>query len=257
VLLTEPVLTAVTERLVAAGCVAADEEAVELLAAAPDEAGLEAWLRRREEGEPPAWITGTFRFCGRELVMVPGVYVPRYQTEELAQRAAALLPAGGWAADLCTGSGAVAAHLRAEVPTAIVIGLDIDERAAGCARRNGVPTVVADLDGPVRRPAGFDLVTAVAPYVPTGDIRLLPSDVQRYEPRLALDGGADGLDIVHRVVAAAGRLLRPGGGLLIEVGGDQDQALAPTLAATGFAQVTPWHDADGDLRGIAATLAPA
>lgn len=124
-------------------------------------------------------------------------------------------------------------------------------RAAACARRNGVPTAVADLAEPLHGHAAFDLVTAVAPYVPTGELRLLPADVQRHEPRVALDGGADGLDLVRRAVAAARRLLRPGGWLLIEVGGDQDQALAPTLAAAAFEVVTPWWDEDGDLRGIA------
>lgn len=248
---TDPRLDAVTDRLLAAGCVAADEEAAEYLAAAPDEATLEAWLRRREQGEPPSWITGTIEFCGLTLHMAPGVYVPRYQTEELARRAEALLPAGGRAVDLCTGAGAVAAHLRAQVPSAAVVGVDLDERSAACARRNGVPTVVADLASSLRDQS-FDLVTAVAPYVPTGEIPFLPADVQRYEPRLALDGGGDGLDLVRRVVAAAGRLLRPGGRLVTEVGGDQDAALAPALAAAGFGLVEPWWDEDDDLRGITA-----
>lgn len=248
--LTEPLVETVTGRLVAAGCVAAGEEATELVAAAPDEPTLESWLRRREQGEPPAWITGTLVFCGRPLHVAPGVYVPRPQTEELARRAAALLPAGGSAVDLCTGAGAVAAHLRAQVPTAAVVGVDIDPRAAACARRNGVPAAVGDLAGPVRGHRFVDVVTAVAPYVPTGDIRLLPADVQRHEPRRALDGGDDGLDLVRRVVAAARRLLRPGGWLLTEIGGAQDEALAPALA-TGFAAVTTWWDDDGDLRGVA------
>jgi release factor glutamine methyltransferase len=248
----DPLLAAVVDRLEAAGCVAADAEAAELLAAAPDRPTLDAWLRRREQGEPSAWITGTLLFCDQTLHVAPDVYVPRIQSEELARRAATLLPDHGRAVDLCTGAGAVAAHLMARVPTAAVTGIDIDVRAAACARLNGVPTVVADLAGPLRRHEGFDVVTAVAPYVPTGELRLLPADVQRYEPRLALDGGADGLDLVRRVVAAAGRLLRPGGWLLIEVGGDQHGALAPTLAATGFDLVTPWWDDDGDLRGIVA-----
>jgi len=251
VLVADPILRAVVDRLVAAGCVAAAEEAAELLAAAPDEPTLEAWLRRREQGEPLAWITSTLLFCGQPLHVAPGVYVPRVQSEELARRAATLLPDNGWAIDLCTGAGAVAAHLMAQVPTAAVIGIDVDVRAAACAWRNGVPTAVADLAVPLRRHEGFDVVTAVAPYVPTGELRLLPADVQRYEPRLALDGGADGLDLVRRVIAAARRLLRPGGWLLIEIGGDQDEALAPTLAATGFDLVTSWWDDDGDLRGVA------
>ena len=247
----DPVVAAVVDRLAAAGCVAAAEEAAELLAAAPDRPTLDAWLRRREQGEPVAWLTGTATFCGRALHVAPGVYVPRLRSEELAHRAATLLTDRGRALDLCTGAGAVAAHLMAQVPTAAVVGTDIDVRAAACARRNGVPTVVADLAAPLRRHQGFDVITAVAPYVPTGELRLLAADVQRHEPGAALDGGADGLDVVRRVVAAARRLLRPGGSLLIEVGGGQDEALGPTLAAAGFDLVTPWWDDDGDLRGIA------
>jgi release factor glutamine methyltransferase len=249
---TGSLLAAVVERLEVAGCVAADEEAAEFLAAAPDEPTLEAWLRRREQGEPPAWIIGTTLFCGLTLHVSPGVYVPRIQSEELARRAAALLPDHGRAVDLCTGAGAVAAHLMAKVPTATVLGIDIDARSAACARGNGVPSVVAALAEPACRHHSVDVVTAVAPYVPTGDLRLLPADVQRYEPRLALDGGADGLDLVRQIIVVAERLLHPGGWLLVEVGGDQDEALAPSLAAAAFDPVTPWWDEDGDLRGIAA-----
>ena len=111
--------------------------------------------------------------------------------------------------------------------------------------------MVADLAEPVHRAERFDVVTAVAPYVPTAAIALLPADVQRYEPRVALDGGTDGLDLVRRVVVAAGDLLRAGGWLLLEVGGDQDRVLAPTLAANGFDATTGWWDDDGDLRGLA------
>ncbi len=239
------------DRLVAAGCVAAEEEADELLGAAPDLATLEAWLCRREQGEPLAWITGTLRFCDRTLQVDRGVYVPRIQSEELARRAGEVLPRGGRAVDLCTGAGAVAAHVSTRVPTAMVLGIDIDVRAATCARRNGVRAVVGDLDRPLRTERHFDLVTAVAPYVPTGDLRLLPVDVQRFEPRAALDGGVDGLDLVRRIIAAAGRILRPGGWLLIELGGAQDTVLAPVLAAAGLAPAESWNDEDGDLRGLA------
>ncbi|MGH9170984.1 MAG: N5-glutamine methyltransferase family protein [Acidimicrobiales bacterium] len=245
----------VVDRLVVAGCVAADEEAEELVAHAPDDATLEAWLCRREQGEPLAWITGRLQFCGHELSIDPGVYVPRLQSQELARCAASLLPVnGGRAADLCTGAGAIAAHLMAERPSATVVGVDIDRRAAACARRNGVWVVLADL-GQALGSGMFDVVTAVAPYVPTGEIRLLPADVQRYEPRLALDGGGDGLDLVRRVVEAAARLLRLGGWLFLELGGDQDQALVPMLESSGFGQPESWFDEDGDLRGIAAPMA--
>jgi release factor glutamine methyltransferase len=99
---------AVYDRLAAAGCIAPEEEARELLRAASDERTLEEWIRRRERGEPLAWITGITTFCGRSIRVDPGVYVPRPQSEELARRAAAFLPQSGRALDLCTGSGAVA-----------------------------------------------------------------------------------------------------------------------------------------------------
>ena len=240
----------------AAGCVAAEEEAHDLLRTAPDPWTLEAWLSRRERGEPLAWITGGLEFCGRWLHVAPGVYVPRIQSEELARRASRLLSDRARAADLCTGAGAIAAHMRAAAPTTSVIGVDVDSTAVACARRNGVRALVGDLDLPLQPERTFDVVTAVPPYVPTGDLRLLPADVQRYEPRAALDGGTDGLDLARRVVAAASRLLRPGGWLLIELGGSQDEALAPDLAASGFGDVEPWRDDDGELRGLAARLTP-
>ncbi|HLM18942.1 MAG TPA: class I SAM-dependent methyltransferase, partial [Acidimicrobiia bacterium] len=135
----------VAERLAAAGCVAPDEEARELLHDAPGAAELEARLRRREAGEPLAWITGRMRFGGLEVYVEPGVYVPRMQSEELARRAAVLLPACGVAVDLCTGSGAVAAWMQHAVPDARVVGVDVDPNSARCAARNHVRVVVGDL----------------------------------------------------------------------------------------------------------------
>lgn len=241
----------VRRRLESAGCVAADDEADQIVGRAAGRSTVAAWVERRSRGEPLAWIVGAMEFCGRELTVAPGVYVPRAQTEELARRAARFLPEGGRTADLCCGSGAVAAHLVAEVPGASAVGTDVDRRAADCARRNGVPTVVCDVAAGLRSER-FDLVTAVAPYVPSDSIRYLPSDVQRFEPARALDGGPDGLDVVRRVVSAAGRLLRPGGRLMLEVGGDQDAGLAGALAGAGLERVTAWRDEDGDLRGIEA-----
>jgi release factor glutamine methyltransferase len=243
----------IVRRLVAAGCVAADEEAVELMAAAPDAATLEANVLRREHGEPLAWITGEIRFCGHRVYVDQGVYVPRAQSEELARRSAMRLamverPS---AVDLCTGSGAIAVHLRAAVPRARVIGVDVDLRAVACAERNGVAAVVGDLGAALAHGA-FDVVSAVAPYVPTSALGLLPRDVQENEPRLALDGGSDGLAVVRRLVECAAALLRPGGWLLTEVGGDEDTALAPTLAAFGFDAVESWLDDEHCLRGLAA-----
>lgn len=229
-----------------AGCVAAEEEAEELLAAAPDPATLEAWVRRREVGEPLAWIIGSTTFCGRKVLVDSGVYEPRLQSEELARRAAALrASSGGRALDVCTGAGSVAVAIGA------VAAVDVDARAVACARRNGVAAVQARVEQLPFAADSFDVVTAVAPYVPSLDVRLLPADVQRYEPRLALDGGADGLEVVRRIVQAATRLLRTGGWLLLELGGVQDRLLAPALAAGGFGETTVWRDEDGDLRGLA------
>jgi len=243
----------VLARLVAAGCVAAEEEAAELLAAATDVEQLEGWLRRREHGEPLAWIIGSAPFCGHLVGVDQGVYVPRHQSAELAVRAAAhLASVAGRAVDLCTGSGAVAVHLKHAAPAASVIGVDLDASAVACARRNGVEVLRGDL-GEALRPGAFDVVTAVAPYVPTDALSLLPRDVQEFEPRLALDGGVDGLALLRRVVASAASLLRDGGWLLVELGGDQDALLAPELARHGFTSSTSWFDEDGELRGLEAT----
>jgi release factor glutamine methyltransferase len=244
--------------------VAAADEAEELLAAAPDDDTLERWLTQREAGVPLAWLTGRVEFAGRNVRVDTGIYVPRRQTEELAHRATRALASAVEcmelgsdrlrAADLCTGAGAVAAHLAAEVPEATVVGADIDPAAAACARCNGVVAVVGDVGGALRSGV-FDVVTAVAPYVPSGALPLLPADVQRYEPGRALDGGEDGLDTVRAVVADAARLLRPGGWLLLEVGGEQDETVGPLLAESGFTCVETWADDDGDLRGMAAKFA--
>lgn len=238
-----------TARLAAAGCVAAPEEAAELWATGARGADLEGLVGRREAGEPLAWVTGAMPFGGRRVAVRPGVFVPRPHTVELAERAAALLPVEGTAIDLCTGSGAIGARLRAGAPAATVVGLDLDPAAAACALDNGVPSIVADLDVPLRAGCAH-VVTAVAPYVPTAALSVLPRDVTGHEPLIALDGGADGLDVVVRVVAAAAHLLRPGGHLLVEVGGDQGDPTAALVAAAGLEEQARWYDDDGDLRGL-------
>jgi len=240
----------VIDRLRTAGCVAAEEEADELLSTVPDLATLEEWVARREQGEPLEWVVGRVSFCGQTLHISPGVFVPRPQSEELARRAARLLPAGGSAADLCTGCGAIAAHLGAAVLGAKVVGTELHPDAAACAGRNAVAVVLCDL-GSALRAGRFDVVTAVSPYVPTGSLQFLPGDVQRYEPRLALDGGADGLTVVQRVIEESRRLLRGGGWLLCEIGGGQAPAVEGLLERAGFERPQFWRDDDGDLRGFA------
>jgi release factor glutamine methyltransferase len=242
---------AVVARLERAGCINASEEADQLRAATTTAEQLEAALTRRAAGEPLAWITGRTSFCGMTLHVDPGVYVPRRQTESLAEKAGARLPATGRAADLCTGSGAVAAHLRAVAPDARIVAVDSDPLAVRCARSNRVTAIVGDLGAPLASDS-FDLVTAVAPYVPTGALAFLPRDVTDHEPRAALDGGADGLHVVRRAIADAARLLRVGGSIVLEIGGDQLDPTTAALADAGFAEIEPWSDGEGDLRGIAA-----
>jgi len=233
--------------------VAADEEAAELVVAAPDDAALRALVDRRVSGEPLAWIIGTTRFCGLDLLVDPGVYVPRWQSETLARRAADLLPAHGTAVDLCTGSGAVALVMQTARPTARVVATERNPRAAFCARRNGVDVREGHLFDPLPRDlAGVvDVLVGVVPYVPDGALHLLPRDVVSFEPLDALAGGIDGLEVVDQVVDGSGRWVRPGGWLLLEVGGDQVGPTRGRLTAAGYEAVTVLTDGDGDPRGVA------
>ncbi len=248
-----------TSRLAGAGCVAAEEEAVELAAAARGDAGvLAALVERRTLGEPLAWITGTARFCGCPIIVEPGVYVPRWQSEPLAERAAHLLSSDGRAIDLGTGSGAIARVLIERWPAASVLGTECDPVSARCARRNGVPVAGGDLfEGVPAAWAGtVDVVVGVLPYVPSDRLEYLPRDVRDFEPLAALDGGPDGLDVVRRAVTGARRWLRHGGHLLLEIGGDQPRALVPVLERGGVAGIQIVADDDGDPRRIEA-VAPA
>lgn len=247
----------VARMLSEAGCIAAREEADELMeAAGGDPDALHDLVSRRTNGEPIAWLTGAVTFCGVRLFVAPGVYVPRPQTEPLARRAAMLLPSAGLAADLCTGVGAVAAVLAAAVPTARVLATELDVNAVQCARRNGVEVFEGSLDDPLPREFEhrIDVLTAVVPYVPTESLRFLPRDVQAFEPRLALDGGVDGTDLLMEVVRRSAGWLTPGGWLLLELGGDQAEPMSRLLHDSGFESLDIMADEDGDPRAICARL---
>jgi len=246
------------ELLADAGFVAAAEEAGELLArAGGDQELLDALVARRLTGEPLAWITGSVCFCGLEIAVDPGVYVPRWQTEALALRAVERLPANGVAVDVCTGAGAIAKTLMARRPDARVVATDLDERAVACARRNGVEAHRGDLLSPLPRAleGRVDVVVGVVPYVPTGDLRLLHRDALTFESTLSYDGGEDGTALLRRVVADSPHFLRHGGALLLELGGQQANALADDLDRLGYVDVDVLRDEEGDVRGIEATLA--
>ena len=237
---------------------AAEEEAAVLRAAAGDPDDLECLVRRRTAGEPLAWLVGGVRFCGLWLTVSPGVYVPRWHTEPLAERAASLLPAEGVAVDLCTGAGAVAAVLQARHPAATVLATDIDPGAVACARANGVDALLGDLDDPL--PAALhgavDVMTAVVPYVPTDELGFLPRDVVAFEPRRALDGGRGGMEVLAALVARSARWLRPGGWLLLELGGRQAAAVAAGMEAAGFDDIAILRDEEGDDRAIVGRFLP-
>jgi release factor glutamine methyltransferase len=247
-------LTALLSR---AGFIAAEAEASELLdRAAGDGELLDSLVARRLTGEPLAWITGRVSFCGVEIYIDPGVYVPRWQSEPLARRAADRLPATGLAIDLCTGSGAIAKTLTIKRPGARVVASDVDERAVACANANGVEVYRGDLFSPLPRSleGRVDVVVGVVPYVPTSDLPLLQRDTFAFEAALAYDGGPDGTDILRRVLRDSPRFLRPGGTLLLELGGEQGDAMRDDLERLGYRDVIVLSDEDGDVRGIEATF---
>src|SRR5262245_3068668 len=247
--------TEVARALAAGGFVDSEGEATALLEAARQGAGrIDDLLGRRLRGEPLAWIMGWVRFCGVRVIVDPGVFVPRPQTEALTFRAEQLLPDDGIAVDLCTGSGAVAAVLRSAHPNATIIATDVDEAAVANARRNGVEALLGDLDGPIPQEmrGRVDVVTAVVPYVPAGELHLLPRDVLEHEPREALDGGPRGTTILLGAVDAAARLLRPGGRVILELGGDQADEVAGALTVRGLGEVRVHRDEDGRDRAIEA-----
>lgn len=252
-----PVATRLAEMLTRAGCVAADDEAAELLdAAAGDQTKLLALVHRRLRGEPLAWVTGQAAFGELMLFVEPGTYVPRWQSLELAARAGARLPEAGRAIDVCTGSGAIAAAMQRCRPTASVVATDTDPSAVACARVNGVDALCGDLFDPV--PSGFegttDVVVAVVPYVPTSALEFLPHDVGRFETLSHYDGGPDGTDVLRRAIAGAPKFLRPGGALLLEIGGNQADLVEAQMDQLGYGEIGVWVDDDGDVRGVEATL---
>ncbi|HET9051378.1 MAG TPA: methyltransferase [Candidatus Dormibacteraeota bacterium] len=243
--------------LASRGFLAAEDEARQLVERAGADPDLLASLVvRRLEGEPLAWITGRVRFCGLDVRVDSGVYVPRWHTQELARRAVARLPAGGTAIDVCTGSGAVARVLGEARPDARVVACDIDAAAVACAAANGVDAHRGDLFDalPACLAGCADVVVAVVPYVPTPELPFLQRDTFAFETALAYDGGRDGTEVLRRVIRGAPRFLRPGGALLFELGGDQAAAVTASLDAAGFVEVRRIVDEDRDERGLEATL---
>lgn len=228
---------AIAARLRAAGCVFAEEEARLLIAAAPARADLEAMVERRVGGLPLEYVIGWAEFCGLRISIDPGVFVPRHRSEFLVGQATARAAAGAVVLDLCCGSGALGAALTAAVGPIELHAADIDPAAVRCARQNLAGHVYqGDLYEPL--PAGLRgrvaVLVANVPYVPTQEIGFLPPEARTHEPRTALDGGPDGLDVLRRVAAGAPQWLAPGGHLLIETSDRQVPSAEAAFAASGL-----------------------
>jgi len=221
---------------------------------APDElARFREMVRRRRAREPVAYLLGVREFYGRPFRVDKRVLVPRPDTETLVDVALARTEARSLsmrALDLCTGSGCVAITLARQRPTARVHATDISDEALAVARDNAlrldaynVSFARGDLFEAVPASlAPFDVITANPPYIASGEIDTLDKDVRDFEPRLALDGGNDGLAVVRRIVDGAPGLLDAGGTLAVEVGAGEADATALLFESRGFRRVAITRD---------------
>ncbi|MFI9650777.1 putative protein N(5)-glutamine methyltransferase [Streptomyces sp. NPDC052040] len=241
----------VVSALRSAGCVFAEDEAdlILITARTPDEAA--AMVARRVAGLPLEQVLGWAEFHGLRITVEPGVFVPRRRTEFLVRQALALGRDARVVVDLCCGSGAVGAALAAALDGPELHAADIEPAAVRCARGNVAAyggrvhegDLFAALPGELR--GRIDLLAANVPYVPTREVALLPAEARDHEPLVALDGGADGLDVLRRVAGEAARWLAPGGSLLVETGEHQ---VPPAVEAftrgglrTRLAVSDEWH----------------
>ncbi|SFD40818.1 putative protein N(5)-glutamine methyltransferase [Streptomyces aidingensis] len=256
--------SAVALRLRRAGCVFAEEEAELLMTAARTVAELDTMTGRRAGGEPLEHVVGWAGFCGLRIFVDPGVFIPRRRTEFLVRHAAGLdRPAEPVVVDLCCGSGAVGAALTTALDgVAELHAADIDPAAVRCAGRNLAPLGGQVHQGdlfaalPARLRGRITLLTANTPYVPSGEIPLLPPEARLHEPRAALDGGPDGLDVQRRLAAEAAAWLAPGGHLLVEASSRQAGEAAAVFTAHGLtARITASEDHDTTVVTATATAA--
>lgn len=202
-------------------------------------AAYRAMVSRRARREPLQHILGTQEFCGLEFEVSPEVLIPRHDTEILVTEALARIPGAHSVLDIGTGSGCIAVVLAKSLPGAQVTAIDISLPALEVARRNAERhgAAIEFLHGSLLASVAgrcFDLIVSNPPYIPTNDISGLEPEVREGDPRCALDGGMDGLDIYRALIPAAIRQLNPGGWLLVEVGIGQAKEVAELF-----------HDVDG------------
>jgi release factor glutamine methyltransferase len=224
-------------------------------------------ILRRRKGEPVAYLRGYKEFYGRVFRVDGRVLVPRPDTELLVETALARTEErsmGRRYLDLCTGSGCVAITLARERTSCKVFAVDASRDALAVARDNGVRLGAAfqvawlwgDLFEPLASFDGlkFDLVTANPPYIPEGDLASLPLDIRGFEPKLALTGGTDGLEVVSRIVEGAPRFLRSGGVLAVELGMGQAARVTEFFGEAGFLGVRVDKDYGGHDRVVSGVL---
>ena len=245
----------------------AEEEAELLASAAADPATLASMVERRVAGEPLEAIVGWASFCGLRIVVAPGVFVPRRRTEllvaealrivrnEMHQKSAsegAIRSGLSVMVELCCGTAAVAMAILERMGTSEgeleVHASDIDPRATTCARENlGERGRVHTGDLYDALPATLrgrvDVLVTNAPYVPTDAIATMPPEARDHEPRVALDGGTDGLDVQRRIIHDAPEWLSPGGHLLIETSRRQAAGTVAACEAAGLVARVATDDA--------------
>ena len=221
-------------------------------------------VKRRRKHEPVAFLRGEREFFGRPFRVDARVLIPRPDTEVLVQVALERTRHVSMcmrALDLCTGSGCVAISLGRERPTASVLASDVSEGALAVARDNAqrlgaynVGWAAGDLFAalPGKTPR-FDVITANPPYIPSEEIATLAEDIRSFEPRLALDGGPDGLDLLRRIVQDAPAFLVDGGALALEVGAGEAPDVARLVEERGFQDVKSARDYGGIERVVSGT----
>jgi release factor glutamine methyltransferase len=228
----------VVSRLRAAGCVFAEDEADLLVAAATTPADLDALVEQRVAGLPLEHLLGWAEFHGRRVTVRPGVFVPRHRTGFLVDVAVSIAPPDPVVLDLCCGSGALGAAFAAARPPRELHAADVSPDAVSCARLNLPFAAVYQGDLYDALPSSLrgrvSVLLANVPYVPSDAVATMPPEARLHEPLVALDGGADGLDLARRVAAGAPDWLAPGGTLLIESSERQAPVLAEVLAAAGL-----------------------
>lgn len=214
---------------------------------------FQAMIRKSAERCPLAYLIGYREFYGLRIEVSEAVLVPRQETEVLVEEVVRRVgPGRVRVADVGVGTGAIAVALAVSLPNAEVCGTDISVQALEVARRNVAKHQVSDrvelVEGDLVEPlqGRFDAIVSNPPYIPSDEIAKLQPEVSRWEPRGALDGGPDGLDVIRRLLPAAKGLVKPGGFVALEIGMGQAEAVMGIAEAAGYAGV----DVVKDLAGI-------